>query len=122
LPSSSRGIRRAERALLAAAGAACAVVLACAGATFTARPAAPGSPDAAGEKLYREHCGSCHRLRNPGDHTRERWAWAVNRFSGRAHLSPDEAKLVLDYLQARAEDAPPPAPAAAPAATPAPAR
>ncbi len=80
--------------------------LACAGATVAARPAVPGTPDAAGEQLYREHCGSCHRLRTPGDYTRERWAWAVNRFSGRAHLDADQAHLVLDDLQARASDAP----------------
>ena len=89
-------------ALLAAAS-----VLACATASYQARPAEPGTADAAGEKLYREHCGSCHRLRNPADHGRERWAWAVDRFSGRAHLSREEAALVLAYLQARAKDAAP---------------
>ena len=94
------------RPLAAVAALAAGAVLACA-AAFHARPAVPGTADAAGEQLYREHCGSCHRLRSPGDHSRERWAWAVNRFSARAHLAPDQARLVLDYLQARASDAPP---------------
>lgn len=93
-------MRHALLAVLAALSA-----IACATASFQARPAEPGTPDAAGEKLYREHCGSCHRLRTPGDHTRERWAWAVDRFGPRAHLSAEEARLVLGYLQARARDA-----------------
>lgn len=90
-----------------AAAVAAAALLACASASYQARPAQPGTPDAEGEKLYREHCGSCHRLRNPADHTRERWAWAVDRFAGRAHLSGEEAARVLAYLQARARDAAP---------------
>jgi mono/diheme cytochrome c family protein len=62
--------------------------------------------DAAGGRLYREHCGSCHRLRDPTEQTTERWAWAVDRFGPRAHLSPEQRRLVLGWLQARAKDAP----------------
>jgi mono/diheme cytochrome c family protein len=69
---------------------------------------APSDPDAAGERLYRSHCAACHRLRDPSEETRERWAWAVNRFGPRAHLSEEERQLVLGYLAARAKDAPAP--------------
>jgi mono/diheme cytochrome c family protein len=69
------------------------------------RPA-QGGADAAGEKLYREHCGSCHRLRNPLEQTRARWAWAVEHYGPRAHLEERDRPLVLGYLQERAKDAP----------------
>jgi mono/diheme cytochrome c family protein len=65
-----------------------------------------GAPATAGERLYRSHCGSCHRLRDPAEHTRARWAWAVNEFGNRAHLAPAERPAVLEWLQARASDAP----------------
>lgn len=58
-----------------------------------------------GERLYRSHCATCHRLRDPAEHTRERWAWALHEFGGRARLSADERPLVLAYLQSGASDA-----------------
>jgi hypothetical protein len=50
---------------------------------------------------------ACHRLRSPGEQTRERWAWAVKKYGDRAHLAPEDRPAVLDYLQARAKDAAP---------------
>jgi mono/diheme cytochrome c family protein len=87
----------AMTALLAVAAVACATA---------SGGAAPGRPEAQGEQLYRGHCGSCHRLRDPSEQTRERWAWAVERYGPRAHLSEDERRLVLSFLQSRAKDAP----------------
>lgn len=69
--------------------------------------AASGGPEAQGQELYRGHCGACHRLRDPSEQTRERWAWAVERYGPRAHLSPDQRQLVLAYLQSHARDATP---------------
>ena len=89
-------------ALLAVAAVAC--------ATTSTGSAASGTPEAHGEQLYRGHCGSCHRLRDPSEQTRDRWAWAVERYGPRAHLSEGERQLVLAYLQSHAKDA-----AAAPA-------
>jgi mono/diheme cytochrome c family protein len=86
-------------AVLALAAVAC--------ATAAGSGGGGGSADAAGGRLYRGHCGSCHRLRDPGEQSRERWAWAVDRFGPRAHLSPEERQLVLGFLQARAKDASP---------------
>ncbi len=86
-------------ALLAAAVVAC--------ATTPPGGDAAGPPEAQGERLYRGHCGSCHRLRDPSEQTRERWAWAVDRYGPRAHLSEGERQLVLVYLQSHAKDAAP---------------
>ncbi len=88
----------AVTALLAVATVACATSSGGAGA---------GRPEARGEQLYRGHCGSCHRLRDPAEQTRERWAWAVERYGGRAHLAADERQLVIAYLQSHAKDAAP---------------
>ncbi len=92
------------RALVAAFAASAAILVACASGSGAA---AGGGPEAAGERIYREHCGACHRLRSPSEQTRERWAWAVDRYGPRAHLSEAERPLVLRYLQAHAKDAPP---------------
>ncbi len=80
---------------------AAAVFLACAGAGAGGRGAMPE-----GERIYRTHCASCHRLRDPGEHTAARWAWALNEFGRRAHLAPEERAELLAWLQARAADAP----------------
>jgi mono/diheme cytochrome c family protein len=82
-----------------------ALALACASSPRGGSDGNPADPDAAGERLYRGHCAACHRLRDPGEHPRDRWAWAVERYGRRAHLSEEERRLVLDYLKARANDA-----------------
>jgi mono/diheme cytochrome c family protein len=94
--------------LLAASSflAAVAVVLAACASGPAARPPA-NEADAAGERLYRSHCGACHRLRPPSEQTRDRWAWAVDHYGPRAHLDEKDRPLVLEYLQRRAKDAPP---------------
>ncbi len=68
-------------------------------------------PQAEGERIYRGHCAACHRLRDPKEQTAERWAWAVDHYGPRAHLSEADRRLVLGYLQAHAKDAPAPPPA-----------
>ena len=98
-----RSYEAMRRPLAAALLALSLVAVACA----TPSSAGAGNPDAAGEGLYRGHCASCHRLRDPSEETRDRWAWAVDRFGPRAHLSPGERALVLAYLKAHARDAAP---------------
>lgn len=87
----------------AAAGALAAALLAAGCAAAGAGGAPPARSE--GERLYRSHCAACHRLRDPGEQTRARWAWAVERFGPRAHLAPEERAQVLAWLQARASDA-----------------
>ncbi len=77
-------------------------VWACA-TTSSPTDARAAEPD--GARLYREHCGACHRLRAPSEQTRDRWAWAVEHYGPRAHLSPGERQLVTAFLQAHASDA-----------------
>jgi len=55
-----------------------------------------------GERLYRAHCASCHRLRDPAEHSAEEWARLVPRYGARAHLAPAEERAVLRWLEARA--------------------
>ncbi|HEY6106550.1 MAG TPA: cytochrome c [Anaeromyxobacteraceae bacterium] len=88
-------------ALLIAAAAA---LSACAGSGGGPSTLPPGDPAAAGERLYRAHCASCHRLRDPRERTPEAWAGAVARYGPRAHLSAEERQLVLDYLVSRGRD------------------
>lgn len=107
------------RSLLVAAALAAAAIVGCATTSLVPET----GRYAEGQRIYREHCGSCHRLRDPREQTRDRWAWAVKKYGNRAHLAPEDRPAVLDYLQARAKDAPPPEPpaVAAPAPTPPPA-
>jgi mono/diheme cytochrome c family protein len=58
-----------------------------------------------GERIYRGHCASCHRLRAPSEHTRARWEWAIKEFGARAHLTDEQRPVLLEWLQARASDA-----------------
>lgn len=54
------------------------------------------------ERLYRAHCASCHRLRDPAEHSADEWARLVPRYGPRAHLAPAEEQEVLRYLEERA--------------------
>lgn len=87
---------RTLAAIIFVGAAACATTQSLSTASLTERD---------GARLYREHCGACHRLRDPSEQTRDRWAWAVEHYGPRAHLSPEARRLVTDYLQAHASDA-----------------
>jgi len=82
------------------------LAIACASGPRAGNSAGSAAPDAAAERIYRGHCAACHRLRDPEEQTAARWAWAVERYGPRAHLSEEERRLVLGWLQARAKDAP----------------
>ncbi len=96
------------RTRTALAVAVAALVLGCATSSAGGGSSA-GGPQGDGARLYRSHCGSCHRLRDPGERTQAAWAKAVAAMSGRAHLGDEDREAVLAYLQARASDAPKPA-------------
>lgn len=92
------------------AARASAVAVAMSLAVLACATAGPGGGTAdvsasAGEKLYRGHCGACHRLRDPSERTRAEWAAAVEKFGPRAHLDPKDRPAVIEYLQAHARDA-----------------
>lgn len=87
------------------AGLAAAVLLLLGAACATGGGGGGLPAEATGERLYRSRCASCHRLRDPAEQTRERWALAVRTYGPRAHLAPEEQARVLEWLQARASDA-----------------
>lgn len=72
------------------------VALAAAGACAHRGGGAPRPTD--GATLYRRSCGSCHRLKAPGEHDAETWARAVERFGTR--LDPAERARIVEYLTA----------------------
>jgi mono/diheme cytochrome c family protein len=80
--------------------------VACATAGSGAGGAADG-PDAAGLRLYRRHCGACHRLRDPAERTGDAWAAAVEKYGRRAHLDERDRPALVQYLRAHAADAAP---------------
>jgi hypothetical protein len=83
--------------LVAAAG----LLLACA----PGLKSAAGTPDAAAERIYRGHCAACHPLRDPSELPPERWPRAVEEYGRRAHLTEEERRLVLGWLQDRSREA-----------------
>jgi cytochrome c5 len=72
--------------------------LAAVGACAHGGGGAPGLTD--GATLYRRSCGSCHRLKAPGEHDAETWRRAVERFGAR--LDPAERGRIVEYLTAGA--------------------
>lgn len=82
-----------------------AIALAC-GALAACAPRAPAAgPDARAERVYRAHCASCHRLKDPSEHAMAEWSRAVDKYGPRAHLSSREMEEVREYLMAYASDA-----------------
>jgi len=53
-----------------------------------------------GAKLWTDHCGSCHNLRNPAGYSDAQWDVAVMHMRVRANLSAEETRAILDFLKA----------------------
>ena len=51
-----------------------------------------------GRTLFMAHCGSCHVPPSPDSQPVDAWPGHVDEMQTRAHLSPDEASLVKQYL------------------------
>ena len=83
--------------------AAIAVTISCAPALYIPEKAnvAAGADLAvlhAGRKLYVSKCGSCHTLVLPEKHTNTQWPALVASMEARSKITPDESKLILNYL------------------------
>ncbi len=52
-----------------------------------------------GAQLWREHCGTCHNLRNPGDYSDAQWEVAVQHMRIRANLTAEEARAIAAFLK-----------------------
>jgi mono/diheme cytochrome c family protein len=88
-----------------AALAACLLVAACAHASApepteadAVRVGTPLDELVAGRRLYVGHCGSCHVVPQPSDHSATAWPGHVAEMRERAGLSVDESKLVERYV------------------------
>jgi len=51
-----------------------------------------------GRAIYVGHCGNCHLVPKPTDHTAEDWPGHVSAMSERAGLTDDEEQLVVRYV------------------------
>lgn len=47
---------------------------------------------------YRSHCGGCHMLYPSDSQPASKWPHWVQEMTERSHLSPQEAKLITEYL------------------------
>jgi hypothetical protein len=51
-----------------------------------------------GRQKYIDRCGGCHSLHLPSEFTEDQWRKAVGDMQQRAHVSPEEKDLILQYL------------------------
>jgi len=62
-------------------------------------------PESAGAQAYVQRCGECHRAYAPGSMTWSMWEYQLGRMRllfaqlRRPWLSPEEERLVTDYIQ-----------------------
>lgn len=62
-------------------------------------------PESPGAQAYARRCGECHRAYVPGSMTWPMWEYQLGRMRllftqlRRPWLSPEEERLVIDYLQ-----------------------
>lgn len=52
----------------------------------------------AGRKLYVSKCGSCHTLVLPEKYSADQWQSLVDKMETKAKITPDEKKLIVEYL------------------------
>ena len=57
-----------------------------------------------GRAAYREHCGSCHRLKLPTSLSRAEWPRALVKMRPRAKLDSAQAAAILQYLLSAPRD------------------
>ncbi|MDK9700233.1 MAG: hypothetical protein OEM52_08825 [bacterium] len=56
-------------------------------------------PKTPGERLFRSSCQNCHTLPNPASRPVEQWPKLVEHYGSKIKLTPDEQKLIVNYLQ-----------------------
>jgi mono/diheme cytochrome c family protein len=59
----------------------------------------------AGQEIYTQNCGRCHRLHKPNEFTADKWTNSIlPKMSKKAKLTEDQNKLVEAYLSANSKD------------------
>lgn len=53
-----------------------------------------------GRQSYVDHCGSCHQLHLPNEYPPAIWKNYMDSMKGKARITDEEKKLILDYLTA----------------------
>jgi hypothetical protein len=56
-------------------------------------------PQLTGAELYSMHCNRCHPERYPTERTAAQWKTLMLHMQVRANLPPEQAKLILQFLQ-----------------------
>jgi hypothetical protein len=56
-------------------------------------------PQMTGAELYSMHCNRCHPERYPTERTAAQWKTIMLHMQVRANLPPQQAKLILQFLQ-----------------------
>ena len=56
-------------------------------------------PQLTGAELYSMHCNRCHPERYPTERTAAQWKTLMLHMQVRANLPPQQAKLILQFLQ-----------------------
>ncbi|MCX6290788.1 MAG: cytochrome c [Bacteroidetes bacterium] len=52
-----------------------------------------------GSELWSENCGRCHNAPNGSYYTREQWDVIGTHMRMRAHITADETRKIVDFLQ-----------------------
>jgi len=66
-------------------------------------------PESPGAQAFARRCGECHRAYQPGALTWPMWQYQLGRMKllfgqlGRPWLSPDEERLITEYLEQHAQ-------------------
>ena len=50
------------------------------------------------ERLFRNKCGSCHSLPDPGKRIKAEWERIIENHTDRIHLSEKEKLLIINYV------------------------
>jgi hypothetical protein len=51
-----------------------------------------------GHDLFQNKCGKCHKLPNPGKHSKDEWTKILGMMAPKAKLSTDQSDLVYKYV------------------------
>jgi hypothetical protein len=79
--------------------AACAILVACGGASSSStHPATVSSDEPQAASVWRSKCGSCHVPVEPGSHTRDAIETALQRHHKRVRLSDEQWTQLVDFL------------------------
>ncbi len=65
----------------------------------------PATPEemAAGKTVFTDNCGKCHKLRQPGEFTTNKWEHILPSMTKKAKLTPAQSASVTAYVMANAK-------------------